>query len=196
MRTSEGNLATLIVKRREKAVSTVSSPREKENSGPKVVEVPEHLNNWNNDDEDRNWVPIGLTSGDDWKPVEVTPRVVPRTNVGANVEINRDDSERVPPEIVIRSELNVKPRPGAASLATHSPAPKRSPMTIDPDGTPVVHGTRVPDEPIDKFQTWRNARVINDQLVQSDDPEATTARVFASASEQNYQRFFDGVNRR
>lgn len=37
-------------------------------------------------------------------------------------------------------------------------------MHIDDDGIPVIQGVRVPDDPNDT-KTWRNARVINGELV-------------------------------
>lgn len=41
----------------------------------------------------------------------------------------------------------------------------RSLMEIDTDGIPLIHGIRVPDDENDKRQTWRNARVINGELI-------------------------------
>lgn len=41
----------------------------------------------------------------------------------------------------------------------------RSLVSIDSDGIPVIHGVRVPDDETDKQQTWRNARIINGELI-------------------------------
>lgn len=41
----------------------------------------------------------------------------------------------------------------------------RSVLSFDSDGIPVVQGVRMPDDEQDKKTTWRNARVINGELV-------------------------------
>lgn len=116
------------------------------------------------------------------------PHQSTRTNIGANLSKNRD-GKTVPAEVIVRSEINVKT------------APKRSPMSLDVDGTPVIHGTRVPDEPIDKIQTWRNARVINNKLINFEsgvtmEPSVESHPGDNVEKKQKFDKFFKDINRR
>uniref|UniRef100_A0A182P997 Uncharacterized protein n=1 Tax=Anopheles epiroticus TaxID=199890 RepID=A0A182P997_9DIPT len=69
---------------------------------------------------------------------------------------------RVPPPVVISSDPVYMKDNGAAKTA-HKRG--RALQEIGADGIPVVHGIRVPDDESDKRQVWRNARVINGELV-------------------------------
>ncbi|XP_066588936.1 uncharacterized protein [Prorops nasuta] len=119
------------------------------------------------------------------------PRPLTRTNIGANLSKNRD-AKNVPAEVVVRSEINVKP------------VPKRAGLSLDVDGTPIIEGKRVPDEPIDKFQTWRNARVIDNKLVSDGtssvvleaSPLSSTVFSDSQAEKQRFERFFKDLNKR
>ncbi|XP_023246056.1 uncharacterized protein LOC106642046 [Copidosoma floridanum] len=230
IRTAEGSLATLIVKRREKSV--VESPSAQGSNdtdapattiGYQNVDVdpwnrsPEHDQRRQKIEAARNWVPLSRTA-DSWRPLgeplsgrswpEATravqrvpadansseqllryallphePRRMVRTNVGANLSKNRE-GKGTPAEVVVRSEINVKPQPGSTGQQG-----KRAPVALDADGMPVVYGRRVPDEPIDKVQVWRNARVINDRLV-------TEPAKGLEESGGSFDTFFEDVNRR
>lgn len=69
-------------------------------------------------------------------------------------------STKVPEPVVISSDpMYVKETAATAQKS------KRGRSFIDSDGIPVVEGIRVPDDEADKHKTWRNARVINGELV-------------------------------
>ncbi|KAK9754157.1 hypothetical protein QE152_g1703 [Popillia japonica] len=163
--TRDGGVAQLIVKRRDS--KSKQSQSEATSSGNKR-EV-EFGNGAEFDSVGKsiytNWIPVSslyvkpnLIRLDKIAVVRNAsePPTWKNNNLG-NV-IDSDRIPHVPKPVTIHSEdIYVKPpldRKRGRSL-----------VSIDSDGIPVIHGVRVPDDETDKQQTWRNARIINGELI-------------------------------
>ncbi|XP_030763616.1 uncharacterized protein LOC115888158 [Sitophilus oryzae] len=70
------------------------------------------------------------------------------------------DSDRIPH--VIPQPVNI--RSSEVFVQNGGRKKARSTMQMDSDGIPVIQGVRMPDDPTDT-KTWRNARVINGELI-------------------------------
>lgn len=76
------------------------------------------------------------------------------------VDNRQSDASRVPQPVQISSEpVYVKEQHALNSKRG------RSIMSVGVDGIPVIQGVRMPDDEQDKRKTWRNARVINGELM-------------------------------
>lgn len=85
-----------------------------------------------------------------------TPRLV-RSSDGSMPNDRAQVHTKIPEPVTINSEsVYVKDQNNKKS---------RSLIEIGSDGIPLINGIRMPDDENDKRQTWRNARVINGELV-------------------------------
>ncbi|XP_058448252.1 uncharacterized protein LOC131428364 [Malaya genurostris] len=80
----------------------------------------------------------------------------------SNRPVDETMAANVPAPVVVNSDaVYMKDNP----FGNKTKKKPRALQEIGEDGIPVVHGIRVPDDEADKKQVWRNARVINGELV-------------------------------
>ncbi|KAF5308913.1 hypothetical protein FQR65_LT00613 [Abscondita terminalis] len=150
--TRDGSVAQLIVKRRD-GKSKFNSAGTQSTKPP--IKTDSFYSHW------KNGQPVFLHSSDmmkleNYAMVKNASNDQPgRSSVGSIVS---DRLPFVPNPVNVRSEeVFVKP-------SIDKPKKGRSIMEIGSDGIPIVHGVRVPDDETDE-KVWRNARVINGELV-------------------------------
>lgn len=210
VRTNNGGLATIIVKKRDGKTSVNNEPRQafydvsnqfsrgevrRGFFGPvQVLDDSQKLHQQQQQFENgriyNNWVnPQPVTtlhqsqlyhqspyesyrfappSPDDQKSVNIINSFMKHVNQIEGSRQVRSPEASIPND---RAQVNTKiPEPVTINsesvyVKDQNGKKARSLIEIDTDGIPLINGIRMPDDENDKRQTWRNARVINGELV-------------------------------
>ncbi|KAL1506036.1 hypothetical protein ABEB36_005471 [Hypothenemus hampei] len=165
--TRDGNVAQLIVKRRDRSSSI--STNEHNNFDAEQTEKKQAASNTHQEINSSlkfipNWIPVSQVYYQPQKLIRLDSVALIQNNSDSkqgSVRGNIIESDRIPH--VIPKPVNV--RSSEVFIKNNDNKKRsRSVMQFDSDGIPVIHGVRVPDDPGDT-KIWRNARVIDGELV-------------------------------
>ena len=191
VRTRNGDIATLIVRKRGGKSSLVLPPPVSIMSSSINVLQEEEKREGKSEDVASSNIPAPvtvkssafLTEEDNEQSGKSTDGVIsivappkdfrpsPPSSLDGSGNVYNDESSREKKTVYIPPPVYVRSSPMSIKGEQHTPEDfwkrGRSVMHVDSDGIPVIHGVRMPDDESDR-QTWRNARVINGILVPYD----------------------------
>lgn len=147
--TKDGSVAQLIVKRRDgkSQTTTTVAPISKSSIQLKLLQ----------DTIQSNWLPVTALVIPSTSSIDSLVKPEPKITNQIKNEAKNIKTD-LPKSVTIRSgNVFVKNMPEETKRG-------RSILELGVDGVPVIHGVRVPDDESDA-KVWRNARVINGELV-------------------------------